>query len=369
MALQRATAAIPGLINGAIASLRPKLNTAWKYARVELAPPKPSEFGEAMRGFGNVRRSFTSGAWKNVTVRHCRKLSSASTVFVPEVITGASSCSCHELSVLPAYLVVKRSRIPIAAGQDAFLIGSVPLGRGAMPGNAETANKPPDVKSHVAEGSNNKTPLKIPRQPQPEDVALPSQTPIVKESYVGEGESAGQSDAPQCAPIQYAILAYPPVKYRNFAAAISSLGCSLNLGNGPSAEVNVAGARFVPPFIPGRLHDTGITGAPFQTDMFGAVTASDVSCFREAESPLEPPHTKQSCKCCEGGNNCLFALCRLPLRARGKENVIPGAAVVGRDFAVPDAAVNRAEVVNEEEVLDGEVENSSLRKRKSERRT
>lgn len=50
-------------------SSKPKLATFFKYARVELAPPKVSEIPQVMAGFGKLVRGAKTGAWKNVTVR------------------------------------------------------------------------------------------------------------------------------------------------------------------------------------------------------------------------------------------------------------------------------------------------------------
>ncbi|XP_013786602.1 ATP synthase subunit g, mitochondrial-like [Limulus polyphemus] len=59
----------PTLAKGFLDSSRPKLNTFLKYARVELAPPKPSEFPQVVQGFNKLMNSARTGSWKNIPVR------------------------------------------------------------------------------------------------------------------------------------------------------------------------------------------------------------------------------------------------------------------------------------------------------------
>ncbi|XP_038208012.1 ATP synthase subunit g, mitochondrial [Zerene cesonia] len=64
-----AVAKIPSLINTAIADFRPKFAIFMKYAKVELAPPKPSEIPQIRAGLAKLISSAKSGAWKQQTVK------------------------------------------------------------------------------------------------------------------------------------------------------------------------------------------------------------------------------------------------------------------------------------------------------------
>jgi F-type H+-transporting ATPase subunit g len=48
---------------------RPRLNTFWRYAKVELKPPTPGEFGEIGKGISNIVNGASSGKWAKVTVK------------------------------------------------------------------------------------------------------------------------------------------------------------------------------------------------------------------------------------------------------------------------------------------------------------
>jgi F-type H+-transporting ATPase subunit g len=64
-ALQRLGAKIPKLISAA----QPKLQTFWRYAKVELRPPTPGEFGEVKNGFVNLVSGIRTQKWKTLTVK------------------------------------------------------------------------------------------------------------------------------------------------------------------------------------------------------------------------------------------------------------------------------------------------------------
>ena len=49
----------------------PKLQTFWKYAKVELRPPHPRELPEIRRGFGNLITAFKTQKWRQLTVKVC----------------------------------------------------------------------------------------------------------------------------------------------------------------------------------------------------------------------------------------------------------------------------------------------------------
>jgi len=54
-----------GLLNFA----RPRLSTAWKYARVEMRPPGPSEWGAAAAEAANAVSTISTGKFLQWTVR------------------------------------------------------------------------------------------------------------------------------------------------------------------------------------------------------------------------------------------------------------------------------------------------------------
>ncbi|XP_069168072.1 ATP synthase subunit g, mitochondrial-like [Procambarus clarkii] len=67
--MSKLIARIPGLAKSAVDVATPKLNTFVRYARVELVPPTPAEFGSVVQGFGNIMKSAQTGAWKQLSVK------------------------------------------------------------------------------------------------------------------------------------------------------------------------------------------------------------------------------------------------------------------------------------------------------------
>lgn len=47
----------------------PKAKVAWRYAKAELAPPRPSEFGAVQQGFRQLISSARKQRWKHLTIR------------------------------------------------------------------------------------------------------------------------------------------------------------------------------------------------------------------------------------------------------------------------------------------------------------
>jgi len=41
----------------------------WKYAKVEMRPPAPSEFGQVVQGFTNLLKAAKTQRWRAVTVK------------------------------------------------------------------------------------------------------------------------------------------------------------------------------------------------------------------------------------------------------------------------------------------------------------
>ncbi|CAK1544391.1 unnamed protein product [Leptosia nina] len=64
-----AVAKLPSLVNSAIANAKPKFAIFLKYAKVELAPPKPSEISQIKAGIAKLLSSARTGAWKQQTVK------------------------------------------------------------------------------------------------------------------------------------------------------------------------------------------------------------------------------------------------------------------------------------------------------------
>lgn len=56
-------------ITGTVSYATPRLNTFWRYAKVELAPPTPAEFPAVQQGFQNLIKSAQTGKWKTVPVK------------------------------------------------------------------------------------------------------------------------------------------------------------------------------------------------------------------------------------------------------------------------------------------------------------
>jgi len=64
-AAQRVAGKIPQLIKGFL----PSLKTFWKYAKVEMRPPVPREFGQVYQGFTNLVNAAKTQKFRAVTVR------------------------------------------------------------------------------------------------------------------------------------------------------------------------------------------------------------------------------------------------------------------------------------------------------------
>lgn len=50
-------------------SLIPKLQTFWRYARVELRPPAPGDWPQIQKGFVNLVQATKNQKWKTLTVK------------------------------------------------------------------------------------------------------------------------------------------------------------------------------------------------------------------------------------------------------------------------------------------------------------
>ncbi|KAI5711298.1 ATP synthase subunit g, mitochondrial [Diaphorina citri] len=57
------------LVSGVVAASKPILANFLHYGKVELIPPKPSEFGAIKDGIAHVVHQAKSGGWKNLTVK------------------------------------------------------------------------------------------------------------------------------------------------------------------------------------------------------------------------------------------------------------------------------------------------------------
>ena len=51
------------------ASAGKNLRTTWKYARVEMMPPSPREFGEVRAGYNNLMQAFKQNRWRQTPIR------------------------------------------------------------------------------------------------------------------------------------------------------------------------------------------------------------------------------------------------------------------------------------------------------------
>ncbi|XP_071552944.1 ATP synthase subunit g, mitochondrial-like [Panulirus ornatus] len=67
--MSKLVARIPVLAKAAVDAATPKFNTFMKYAKVELVPPTPAEFGAVTQGVNNIVKSAQTGAWKKMTVK------------------------------------------------------------------------------------------------------------------------------------------------------------------------------------------------------------------------------------------------------------------------------------------------------------
>ena len=66
--MSKLVARLPALANGAVEFSRPRLQTFWRYAKVEFKPPL-SEIPEVQQRFGQLVNSARTGKWKNLTVK------------------------------------------------------------------------------------------------------------------------------------------------------------------------------------------------------------------------------------------------------------------------------------------------------------
>ena len=55
------------VLAGALEFAKPRLSTAWKYAKVEMRPPGPSEWGQAANEAGQFVKSITTGKFLQQT--------------------------------------------------------------------------------------------------------------------------------------------------------------------------------------------------------------------------------------------------------------------------------------------------------------
>jgi hypothetical protein len=46
-----------------------KLSRFWYFARVELRPPMPSEFGQVQQGLQQIVKSASTSGWRQLTVK------------------------------------------------------------------------------------------------------------------------------------------------------------------------------------------------------------------------------------------------------------------------------------------------------------
>ncbi|KAK3609622.1 hypothetical protein CHS0354_038625 [Potamilus streckersoni] len=52
-----------------LAFSKPRLQTFWKYAKVEMRPPSPDEFDAVKAGAIKVIKTGVSGEWKNISTK------------------------------------------------------------------------------------------------------------------------------------------------------------------------------------------------------------------------------------------------------------------------------------------------------------
>ena len=54
---------------GVVAFSTPRLQTFWRYAKVEFKPPTPLEIPDLAKRFGDVVTSASTGKWQKLTVK------------------------------------------------------------------------------------------------------------------------------------------------------------------------------------------------------------------------------------------------------------------------------------------------------------
>ncbi|XP_071958745.1 ATP synthase subunit g, mitochondrial-like [Antedon mediterranea] len=59
----------PKITSDAVQYSKPRLSKFWYYAKVELAPPYPSEFPQIMKSAQDIVKSATTGKWAQLTVK------------------------------------------------------------------------------------------------------------------------------------------------------------------------------------------------------------------------------------------------------------------------------------------------------------
>jgi len=60
---------VPQLIRDTQQAAIPRLKTFWKYAKVEMRPPAPREFGQVVQGFTNLLNAAKTQKFRTVTVK------------------------------------------------------------------------------------------------------------------------------------------------------------------------------------------------------------------------------------------------------------------------------------------------------------
>ncbi|XP_067132107.1 ATP synthase subunit g, mitochondrial [Centruroides vittatus] len=68
-AVSNLMAKAPVMLKGVVESSKPRFAVFMKYARVELAPPSPTEIPQVIQGFNKLIGNVKSGVWKTATVK------------------------------------------------------------------------------------------------------------------------------------------------------------------------------------------------------------------------------------------------------------------------------------------------------------